>query len=456
MHRLAVLVALFVGCASGTPAPLDSAHEVDTAASALRAAPSAGFSAAPRPTWTDDEAVVAFDAAAAKHDRQLRDLYDLRGTPPPNDTLMNYALVTRALAAATPSYPASTAVLFYAPRDGGVDMWLIDKSGLRGHVRRAIHLNALDGYVALLRASMGVDEMAVARGVTRSGVPPTLAARLLTSSMLAEVSTSLLPPPIAEALDGVEHLVVVPTLGIGTVPFAMLRGSGAEPLIERMTISIAASLWDLAQAHPPWREPAAHGVLAVGNPTMPALEGWKFGQLAGSEHEARLVGQAFESTPLVGADATEAAVAAAAPDADLLHFATHGISGRQEALDNSFLVFAAGDGYDGKWTAREIQRLPLTAQLAVLSACQTGLGQVHEAGVIGLARAFQKANVPRVIMSLWSVSDAATAFLMVRLVDHLKDGNVPAVALREAMLDTRKDFPDPKHWAPFVLLGSPR
>ena len=91
----------------------------------------------------------------------------------------------------------------------------------------------------------------------------------------------------------------------------------------------------------------------------------------------------------------------------------------------------------------------------VLSACQSGLGFNHDGGVIGLARSFQKAGVPRVVMSLWSVSDEATLYLM----DHFQlqaMANVPAEALRLAMLDTRKKYPDPALWAAFTLFGTPR
>jgi CHAT domain-containing protein len=83
------------------------------------------------------------------------------------------------------------------------------------------------------------------------------------------------------------------------------------------------------------------------------------------------------------------------------------------------------------------------------------LGKVHDAGVIGLSRAFQIAGVPRVAMSLWSVSDKATSELMRAFVDYLRD-NVPSEALRLAMLDLKKHQPNPSKWAAFVLFGTPR
>lgn len=109
----------------------------------------------------------------------------------------------------------------------------------------------------------------------------------------------------------------------------------------------------------------------------------------------------------------------------------------------------------GWWTASEIQNTRLRANIAVFSACQTGLGKVHDAGIIGLTRAFQLAGVPRVVMSLWSVDDQATNMLMQTFVKHLEN-YIPSEALRQAMLEARKDYPKPSEWASFLLFGTPR
>ncbi|MBV9212006.1 MAG: CHAT domain-containing protein, partial [Acidobacteria bacterium] len=124
-------------------------------------------------------------------------------------------------------------------------------------------------------------------------------------------------------------------------------------------------------------------------------------------------------------------------------------------LTGGFLVFSATEFEQGWWTAKEIQESKLEAQIAVLSACQTGLGKVHNAGIIGLSRAFQIAGVPRVVMSLWSVNDKATSELMRSFVTHLQR-NVPSEALRLAMLDVKKHQTDPAKWASFVVFGTPK
>jgi CHAT domain-containing protein len=180
--------------------------------------------------------------------------------------------------------------------------------------------------------------------------------------------------------------------------------------------------------------------------------------LPGAEAEAQQVALMLKVSPLLGKEATKAAVLRKVAAADGLYFATHGVADGREPLSGGFLLLSAPDFAAGWWTAREIQACRLRAKLVVLSACQTGLGQVHDAGIIGLARAFQLAGVPRVVMSLWSVNDAATNELMQSFMRHLlgAEANTPAEALRLAMLETKRRQPDPAKWASFMVFGTSR
>ena len=162
--------------------------------------------------------------------------------------------------------------------------------------------------------------------------------------------------------------------------------------------------------------------------------------------------ETLHANALTGGRATKAAVLARAADADMLYFATHAVASTEDPLDSSFLLLRGSRLQSSRWTAREIQFARLPARLAVLSACQTGLGRALDAGMVGVARAFQIAGVPRVVMSLWSINDAASAELMTRFYDRLKE-MPPAEALRQAMLETRKLFPDPRLWGSFALFG---
>lgn len=95
----------------------------------------------------------------------------------------------------------------------------------------------------------------------------------------------------------------------------------------------------------------------------------------------------------------------------------------------------------------------LSAELVVLSACDTGKGRISGDGVMGLSRALIGAGASSVLVSLWAVPDAPTASLMKAFYDALRRGKDKPQALRDAMLVTMKDYPSPVDWAAFTLIG---
>lgn len=97
--------------------------------------------------------------------------------------------------------------------------------------------------------------------------------------------------------------------------------------------------------------------------------------------------------------------------------------------------------------------MKLNAELVVLSACNTGRGRITGDGVIGLSRALISAGVPSVLVSLWQVPDAPTASLMTEFYQNLQKNPDKAQALRQAMLTTMQQNPNPKNWAAFTLIG---
>ena len=106
-------------------------------------------------------------------------------------------------------------------------------------------------------------------------------------------------------------------------------------------------------------------------------------------------------------------------------------------------------------TALELAGLNLWGtQLVVLSACDTGRGDVKLGqGVYGLRRAFLVAGAETVVMSLWKVNDETTRALMEAYYRHLLAGQGRATALREAMRELRRTHPHPHYWAPFIAMG---
>ena len=99
---------------------------------------------------------------------------------------------------------------------------------------------------------------------------------------------------------------------------------------------------------------------------------------------------------------------------------------------------------------------PLQAELVVLSACDTGRGDIKGEGVIGLSRSLIAAGVPSLVVSLWKVPDDATQELMVEFYTNLYERKLDkAQALRQAMLTMLDggENPDPVDWAAFTLIG---
>jgi CHAT domain-containing protein/tetratricopeptide (TPR) repeat protein len=112
---------------------------------------------------------------------------------------------------------------------------------------------------------------------------------------------------------------------------------------------------------------------------------------------------------------------------------------------------------DGLLTAEDVTGLDLLAtELVVLSACETGLGQVHVGeGVFGLRRAFVLAGAKTLVMSLWKVPDEPTRELMEDYYDRLLAGEGRAEALRQAQLAMKAKYPDPFYWGAFICQGDP-
>jgi CHAT domain-containing protein/Tfp pilus assembly protein PilF len=144
----------------------------------------------------------------------------------------------------------------------------------------------------------------------------------------------------------------------------------------------------------------------------------------------------------------------------IVHFATHGLLDSQHPELSSLvlsLVDMDGKPQNGYLQLRNIYNLKLSADLVVLSGCETALGKdVKGEGLLGLTRGFMYAGAPRVVASLWQVDDAATAELMgtfyrAMLTEHL----APAAALRQAQIQTRKQrrWSSPYYWGAFVIQG---
>ncbi len=128
-------------------------------------------------------------------------------------------------------------------------------------------------------------------------------------------------------------------------------------------------------------------------------------------------------------------------------------AGANSALDprrNKEIPHGADDGI---LTAKEISRLDFRGlDLVVLSACQTGLGEITGDGVFGLQRGFKKAGAQTIVMSLWKVADEPTQLLMIEFFKHLTAGQSKRAAFTAAIETVRAKYPNPLHWAAFVMV----
>jgi CHAT domain-containing protein len=106
---------------------------------------------------------------------------------------------------------------------------------------------------------------------------------------------------------------------------------------------------------------------------------------------------------------------------------------------------------------KEVFNLRLRADLVVLSACQTGLGQlIRGEGIEGLSRAFFYAGASSVLLSLWAVNDQASSQLLERFYIHLRAANPVEDSLRQAKLELIDSgvLAHPYYWAGFVAAGN--
>lgn len=274
--------------------------------------------------------------------------------------------------------------------------------------------------------------------------------------------------PIEDLLpsDAAQEVVIIPHGQLYALPYAALATKDGGALIEKHTLVHAASIgaYKLSAS----RRGASGAfkfkdILIVGNPEMPLFQfrpdkpAAPLDPLPGAEREAKAIGKMLGITPLIGQLAKESEVRKRMKIAPVIHLASHGILQAENALNQPYLsaiALSPDEQENGFLTISEIMRMKLAADLAVMSACDSGRGKITGDGVVGLQRGYLAAGVPTVVVSLWPVSDAATAYLMVTFYDAMRNGQSKAAALRTAMLKTKQQYKKPNLWAPFTIYGA--
>lgn len=346
-----------------------------------------------------------------------------------------------------------------ANRETELLIWVVAPDGEITLRRRAITAGQPDaaGAIATSRRAVesGRDLQAVVadiRQIARSGQPPAPNPGGV-ASLPTQQAYDLLIEPIADLLptDPDATAVFVPDGPLFLLPLPILQDATGTYLIERHTLAIAPSIQALAltQSLP---QVSFEGATIVGNPAPMPMD---LLPLPGSETEAETIGQLLQVTPAIGSQATETRLREALPQAGLIHLATHAFFDPRQGLQSA-IALAPTEEDDGLLTAAEILDLELQAGLAVLSACDTGRGQITGDGVVGLSRSLISAGVPSAVVTLWAIPDLATADLMAEFYRQLQQKRSTPQALRQAMLATREKYPAPRDWASFVLIGRPQ
>ena len=235
-----------------------------------------------------------------------------------------------------------------------------------------------------------------------------------------------------------KRLLIVADGALQYLPFVAF--APAETVVLAPSASAVAALRALPAA-------GGKGIAVFADPVVPQFARLAFARMEG-EGIVGLVPKGQASLAL-GEAATRAAVLGAR--AGILHFAAHSLLDT-ERPERTELVLSGGS-----LRLRDIYNMRVPARLVVLSACQTALGkEMKREGLLGLARAFQQAGVPRVVASLWKVDDRATAELMKEFYGGmLRDGRPAAESLREAQrrLASKARWQHPYFWGGFVLQG---
>jgi CHAT domain-containing protein len=343
--------------------------------------------------------------------------------PPPQAELLDVAAFQRDLG-------ADTALVEYFSLDGELLAFVVTDQGVEV-VRRLGREDQVEAAVAQLRFQ--IDALRYGAEHLRAHLSQlTLRARHYLRALY-----DVLLRPLEPRLGG-RRLVVVPHRTLHYVPFHALCDQ-AGYLIERREVCYAPSAavlrHCLARPRSSLRRALLLGVPDAHTPHV-------------RDELATLAPLFDQPTLLLDGQATLAELRGRAPAADLLHLACHGYFRPDNPLFSSLRLA------DGWLTVRDTYDLDLQCDLAVLSACETGVSAVAPGDeLIGLARGFFSAGAPALLVSLWRVDDHTTADMMTSFYRRLRSGDSPAAALRHAQRELLEYHPHPFFWSPFVLLG---
>ena len=276
----------------------------------------------------------------------------------------------------------------------------------------------------------------------------------------------LLRDCFAELGPEVKSLVIIPDGLLGYLPFEVLvqsRDSKISFLNDKYAVHYAHSatyLMEQMQRKASDTKNFFAGFVSSGSGqpgSQVAARDQKLTALQGAEHEVASIAELFNSKFTIFNPANKTDFINHASDYKILHFAMHSSLNDENPM-MSVMVFSNNDSSENLLTAIELYSMKLNSELAVLSACNTGIGELHRGeGIMSFSRAFAYAGVPSAIISLWKVPDIATSKIMVNFYKYLKKGETKDRSLQLAKLDFVKNNPamtHPYYWSGFILTGN--
>ncbi|GAB5533630.1 MAG: hypothetical protein Roseis3KO_54070 [Roseivirga sp.] len=268
--------------------------------------------------------------------------------------------------------------------------------------------------------------------------------------------------PILDDLGEISEMIIVPDDILARLPFEMLISdwSGTETSFKDLNYLLkSAKVSHLLSSKVSFNELAetqGKGMLGFGYAGEGIVdERAEMGGLPGAAKEINFLKSNFAGDYYMGKEGTKRQFLKKAGDYDVIHLALHGKSDSVNRY-NSALVFNGDRDY--YMTSTDLYRTRLKSRLAVLSACETGIGKISEGeGSFSIARGFAIAGVPAIVTTLWKVNDEAGASITQQFYRNLQSGNQKDEALRQAKLKYLEESDNltssPFYWGSYILIG---
>lgn len=272
----------------------------------------------------------------------------------------------------------------------------------------------------------------------------------------------LLSKPLSCFGSGISKLKIIPDELLSKIPFESIVSKeeininsfrNLNYLINKVSISYSLSSTEIIADKS--EKKAKKNLFGVGySGDVISQERSGYGALPGTEREIEYLKSSIQGDYFLGQDGSRNIFLEKARNYDILHLAIHGEADSSNRYQ-SRLIF---NGEDGILRTSDLYAANLSARLAILSACESGVGQINKGeGTFSIARGFALVGVQTIVMSLWKVNDKVASELMVDFHNRINEGDQINDALtsskRRFLEEADKYTSHPYYWSAFVSLG---